>query len=157
MTGDDQKVWYATEVYASAIYGISSVNEHALEMLRTKDRRKAPKINIDGVEKKANIMEGDSRYDILANVVYQQAFQYIPLDQRNEPEDFHLSDMIMRSLNQDDDKTGGKGAKLFHNSYKLLANQAMSTSAAKKEEHKSNQVNDVQEGGESDAYHRFNN
>merc|ERR1712147_360731 len=124
----------------------------AMEMLRTKDRRKAPKVHIDGVDKKANIMEGDSRYDILANVVYQQAFQYIPLDQRNEPEDFHLSDMIMRALNQDDDKTGGKGAKLIHGSYKLLVNQAEGSTAAKKEEHKSNQVNDIQEGGESDAY-----
>lgn len=76
LTGDDQKIWYASEIYSKFRFQISSVEDDALENLRTKDRRKADKI--DG--KKPQYIEGDSRYDILSNLNYQQEFQYISVE-----------------------------------------------------------------------------
>ena len=67
LTGVDQKIWYASEIYSKFRFGISSVEEDALEQLRTKDRRKAPKIN----DMKPQFIEGDCRYDMLTNVNYQ--------------------------------------------------------------------------------------
>lgn len=66
LTGDDQKIWYASEIYSKFMYDIRSVNDDAMQNLRTRDRRKAPKIN----GKVAKFIEGDSRYDILSNVTY---------------------------------------------------------------------------------------
>jgi hypothetical protein len=71
---------------------------------------------------KAKHMEGDSRYDILCNLDYQQQFQYISIEQRNEIEDFLLSDMILVCLNLDEYKkaNGADDEDIFHNSYKFL-------------------------------------
>jgi hypothetical protein len=66
LTGDDQKIWYASEIYSKYRFDITSVEDDALEELRTQDRRKAPKI--DG--KKPQCIEGDSSYDLLKNINY---------------------------------------------------------------------------------------
>lgn len=76
LTGDDQKIWYASEIYSKFRFGISTVEDDALEKLRTMDRRKAPKVN----NKKPKHIEGDSRYDLLASINYQQDFQYISIE-----------------------------------------------------------------------------
>ena len=70
LTGDDQKIWYANEAYGRSQYGISSVNDEALERLRTTDRRAAKQ---DKHHAKKYI-QGDSRYDILSNYKYQEQF-----------------------------------------------------------------------------------
>ena len=67
MEGDEQKIWYASEIYSLFRFGINTVEEEALEQLRTRDRRKAPKIG----DKKAKWIKGDVRYDILSNLNYQ--------------------------------------------------------------------------------------
>lgn len=123
LTGDDQKIWYASEIYSKYRFGITSVNDDALELLRTKDRRKAPKIK----GKVAKFIEGDSTYDILKNVTYQQDFQYNSIEQRNELEDFLLSDMILRALNLDEDhksKNEDDDTDIFTGSFGLLVSQA---------------------------------
>ena len=70
MTGDDQKIWYASEVYYNFRFGITSVSEEAQQFLRTKDRRKALKDAKKRGEGRLKYMEDESRYDILANVTY---------------------------------------------------------------------------------------
>ena len=73
LTGDDQKIWYASEVYSKHMYGIKSVDDDALEKLRTRDRRdKAVKelTTSSGKVVKPKHIEGDSRYDILCNITY---------------------------------------------------------------------------------------
>lgn len=127
LTGDDQKIWYTSECYSSRMYGITSVSPDGIEQLRTRDRRKAPKINVSRPGEKerlvkAKYIEGDSRYEILSSITYQQEFQYISIEQRNEPEDYQLSDMIMRALNLDDDNKhkDGEQEQIFTNSFELL-------------------------------------
>ena len=70
MEGDEQKIWYASEIYTYFRFGINSVDQENLEKLRTRDRRKAPLIG----EKKAKFIKGDVRYDILSNLNYQHEF-----------------------------------------------------------------------------------
>lgn len=75
----------------------------------------------------AKFIEGDSTYDILKNVNYQQDFQYNSIEQRNELEDFLLSDMILRSLNLDEDhksKNEDDDTDIFTGSFGLLVSQA---------------------------------
>jgi len=132
MEGDEQKIWYANEIYSYFRFGINTVDQENLEKLRTRDRRIAPKIG----EKKAKFIKGDARYDLLSNLNYQHEFQYISIEQRNEIEDFELSDMILRSLNLDQDNMSkhlGSGdnleeVEIFKGSYELLASQANNTS-----------------------------
>jgi len=69
LTGDDQKIWYANEVYGRSQYGISSVNDEALERLRKTDRRK-----VKQEKHTKKYIQGDSRYDILSNYKYQEQF-----------------------------------------------------------------------------------
>lgn len=51
LNGEDQKIWYASEVYSNFRFGIDSVSPDALEQLRTVDRRKAPKIECTHIDK----------------------------------------------------------------------------------------------------------
>ena len=97
LDGDEQKTWYASEIYSFFRFGINSVDTFGLERLRTADRRKTPKLN----NKRPKWIKGVARYDLLANLNYQHELQYIPIEQRNEIEDFELSDMILRVLNLD--------------------------------------------------------
>lgn len=62
----------------------------SLEALRTMDRRKVKRQdNRNGKKQpKPKYMEGDSKYDILANVRYCLAFGYQELDMRNQIEDY---------------------------------------------------------------------
>lgn len=66
MEGSEQKIWYASEIYSYFRFGISSVDEQALDQLRSRDRRK-PK---DGI-KRTKYIKGDARYDLLSNLNYQ--------------------------------------------------------------------------------------
>ena len=101
LTGDDQKIWYASEIYSSYMFDIKSVDDDTIQLLRNTNRATAEKQK-DGPKHK--YIQGDSRYDILANINYQQEFQFISIEQRNEFEDYMLSNMILRALNLDDDK-----------------------------------------------------
>lgn len=92
---------YADEVYKRNKFGIKGLSNSALEILRTTDRRNRPKA-VEGDKKKIpKYIHGDSTYDMLTNIEYQQAFQYQTLDMRNQKEDFELCDMITRALNID--------------------------------------------------------
>lgn len=124
----------------------------ALEQLRIRDRRKAPKIG----EKRAKWIKGDCRYDILSNLNYQQEFQYIPIEQRNEIEDFELSDMILRALNLDQDNMsrGKEDLEIFKGSYDLLVSQAANTSVKNHKMHDKMVEHHHQEG---DKYQRVAN
>ena len=160
LEGDEQKIWYASEIYTFFRFGINSVDEENLEKLRTRDRRKADLID----DKKAKFIKGDVRYDILSNLNYQHEFQYIPVEQRNEIEDFELSDMILRCLNLDQDNMSkhlGKGDQneedeIFKGSYDLLVSQA--THATDKN-HKMHEMMKVPSSGNGtkDSYQRVGN
>ena len=104
-------------------------------------------------------MDGDSRYDILSNVTYQQEFQWISYEQRNQGFDHELSDMILRALNLDEDKkankSGGEMESIFCSSYGLLKAQALGDKEAKKHTAHSPRGQAIEEGGESDNFHRF--
>lgn len=69
-----------------------------------------------------------------------------------------LSDMILRSLNLDEDKLKATGddSLIFVGSEQLLMNQVKYQSEKTKEKHDSSPEGD-EEGGESDAFHRFKN
>lgn len=68
-----------------------------------------------------------------------------------------LSDMILRSLNMDEDKlTSSEDSKdIFRGSFQLLMNQIQYQSEKTKEKRAESEGNE--EGGESDAFHRFIN
>ena len=72
LTGDDQKTWYAAEMYNRYMYGIRSVDDDALEELRSRDRRKAPALetSVSKKNKKPKYIQGDSRYDLLSTLTY---------------------------------------------------------------------------------------
>ena len=71
MKGEEQKIWYTNEIYSMFRFGINTVDKVALQALRTKDRRKAPKIlDIKGEYKKAKFMKDNPRYDILSCLDY---------------------------------------------------------------------------------------
>lgn len=165
LTGDDQKIWYASECYSNHMYEIRSVDDDTLVKLYTSDRRKAPALDTSVSKKghKPKYIQGDSRYDILSNLKYQQQFQYISIEARNEVEDYLLSDMILVALNMDEYSKANDAGDIFNNSYKLLKSQALNTSATAKAK-KDSKVDEDQEGGQheedvggSDAYHRLKN
>lgn len=107
LEGSDQKNMYTDEIYKRNKFGIKGMSDYGLEKLRSTDRRAKNKdmaINNDGAEQKKKVQKyihGDSTYDMLTQINYQQAFQYQTLDMRNQKEDFELSDMITRALNID--------------------------------------------------------
>ena len=98
LSGVEQKIWYATELYNRA-KGISqNLTDESLEQLRTQHR--------DGGKKgRKKYIKSMCNYDILNNMSYQQKFQYQPLDERNEREDNIYSDIISSMLNINDEMT----------------------------------------------------
>jgi len=110
-------------------------------------------------EKKAKFLRGDVRYDILSNLNYQHEFQYISVEQRNEIEDFELSDMILRSLNLDQDNMSKHLGKdeadeddhIFKGSYELLVSQATHSSEKYHKMHEALKV-PSSGGGTKDSY-----
>jgi len=84
LEGSDQKNMYADEVYKRNKFGIKGLSDAALEILRTTDRRIRPKkAGEDSKKAPPKYIHGDSTYDMLTNIEYQQAFQYQTLDMRN--------------------------------------------------------------------------
>ena len=65
MTGNDQKNWYAFELYYRKKFGIQNLSDEQLERLRTGkiDKKKFKKY-----------IDGDCNYEILSNLKYQQEF-----------------------------------------------------------------------------------
>lgn len=77
LEGSDQKNMYADEVYKRNKFGIKGLSDAALEILRTTDRRIRPKkAGEDSKKAPPKYIHGDSTYDMLTNIEYQQAFQY---------------------------------------------------------------------------------
>jgi len=102
LEGSDQKNMYADEVYKRNKFGIKGLSDAALEILRTTDRRIRPKkAGEDSKKAPPKYIHGDSTYDMLTNIEYQQAFQYQTLDMRNQKEDFEMCDMITQALHID--------------------------------------------------------
>lgn len=91
---------YADEIYKRYKFGIKSMSDEAMQNLQSIDRRQQKTVGSNG-KKITKYIHGDSSYDMLTSVNYQQAFQYQTLDMRNQKEDFELSDMITRALHID--------------------------------------------------------
>ena len=79
--GEEQKDWYAKEVYLREVLSLKTIDDKEMERLRTAKRQ----------NKK---FEGTINYDILANRFYADAFQYQSMAMRNEDIDFESSDMV---------------------------------------------------------------
>lgn len=43
LTGDDQKIWYSSEIYSKYMFGIKSVDDDTINLLRTTNRAKVEK------------------------------------------------------------------------------------------------------------------
>lgn len=76
---------YATEVYNRSALHLRSMSDEALETLRTAQSSK-------------KTFEGYDNYQMLRSLHYQTAFQYQSLDNRNEPGDYVLSDVVTKYL-----------------------------------------------------------
>lgn len=136
-------------MYNRYMYGIKSVDDDALEELKARDRRTAPAL-ANNKNKKPKYIQGDSRYDLLSGLTYQQQLQYIPMAQRNEVEDYLLSDMITVSLNMDEYRKANEDVDIFQNSYTLLKSQALNTAATAKEKSKERSEKSDPEGGQKE-------
>lgn len=94
ISGDVQKNWYADEVYINERFGVKTLPPNSVAALKVCDRKKKEEEAKAAGEPKPLVIEGDSKYDILANLRYQLDFGYQELDMRNQIEDYKTSDMI---------------------------------------------------------------
>ena len=85
LKGLEQKEMYATEVYNRSALHLRSISDEALEALRTAQSSK-------------KTFEGYDNYQMLRSLHYQTAFQYQSIDNRNEPSDYLLSDVVTKFL-----------------------------------------------------------
>jgi hypothetical protein len=72
--------------------------------------------------------------------------------QRNEVEDYLLSDMITVCLNMDEYRKANEDVDIFQNSYTLLKSQALNTAATAKEKSKERSEKSETEGGQSEDH-----
>lgn len=91
LSGSNQKVMYATEVYYRNMFQIKTISDEALENLRkTKNR---------GFNQ---VITSAPSYYIFDNKFYQDHLQYVPMNYRDEDIDNQISDPIAVAIFQSD-------------------------------------------------------
>lgn len=91
ISGSNQKVMYATEVYYRNMFQIQTISDEALENLR--------KTKNQGFNQ---VITTIPSYYIFDNKFYQDSLQYVPLNYRDEAIDNQVSDPIAVALFQSD-------------------------------------------------------
>ena len=84
------------------------------------------------IKGKVKVMKNTINYNILSNPAYQVAFQYVPITQRDNPEESTTSDMVTAAIyaaqkSENKEKMGGFGATVANKSggkMSLLAKRA---------------------------------
>lgn len=81
----DRKRWYVEELYNNKRLGIKTIDENALERLRT-------------TKPKDKKLKNAYNYEILSNQKYAALFQFSPIDIRDEGPETLVSDMVTRIM-----------------------------------------------------------
>lgn len=87
ISGSEQKVMYATEVYYRNNFGIKAYTDEAFEKLRTTKNRGFTKV-----------ITSTPSYYIFDNKFYQDHLQYIPMHYRDEDIDHNISDPCAEAI-----------------------------------------------------------
>lgn len=81
----DRKRWYVEELYNNKRLGVKTIDERALEMLRT-------------TKPKDKKLKAAPNYEILSNQKYAALFQFSPIDIRDEGAETLVSDMVTKIM-----------------------------------------------------------
>jgi hypothetical protein len=85
LPGFVRKSWFTTEVYNTNKLGIKMMGLGAYEQMRT-------------IKGKRKILKNSPNYEILSNPAYVTAFQYVPVQERDNIEEASTSDMVTSML-----------------------------------------------------------
>lgn len=98
LSGSEQKVMYANEVYYRNAHEIKTISDEALEKLRT-CKNKGSKYCISTTPS----------YYIFDNMFFQDSLQFMPMNYRDEDIDYQSSDPIAQAIFQGDNTRMVKG------------------------------------------------